>query len=79
MTTLEQQESISVGYVLPTCQPYMLQPPDVSTAGEGHQVNKFLQVSSVGYQMSLARGQGWGRGGPMSDVHGGQGVRGPVQ
>ena len=37
--------------------------------GEGHQVNKFEQVSSDGHQMSLGGGQGWG-GGPMPDVLG---------
>ena len=40
-------------------QPYMLQPPDVSTSGLGPQVNRFEQVSSDGHQMSLAWGSGF--------------------
>ena len=44
-----QQESITVGFVSPACQLYMLWPPDVST----DQVNKFGQVYSDCHQMSL--------------------------
>ena len=47
------QESIPVGCVLPACQPNVLQWPD---GGGGPKVNKFKQISSVSYQMSVARG-----------------------
>ena len=61
--TIWEQESIPVGCVLPACQLYMLQPPDVSTRGQvGPSVNKFEQVSSYGHQVSLAMGQDEARG-----------------
>ena len=61
------QESIPVGCIPPTCQPYMLWwPPDVNTMWGGSvqwdQRNKFAQVFSDGHQMSLAGGS------PVSDV-----------
>ena len=62
------EESIPVGCVPPPCQPYMFWwLPDVSTGGGGGLLqrgltNKFEQVSSDGYHMSVAE---VGPGGPM--------------
>ena len=50
----DKQECLSIGCVLPAHQLPELQPPDVSIAGGGTQVNKFEQVSSDGHQMTLA-------------------------
>ena len=56
-----QQDSIPVGYIPPTCKPYLFQfqlpPPDVAPrGGGGPQMNKFEQVSSDHHQMSLTGG-----------------------
>ena len=64
-----KQDSIPVGWVLPTCQPYMLQffPSDVSTGGGGSwsgQVWTGPQWPSDYHHVSLVEG------GPMFDVWG---------
>ena len=56
-----QQESISMGCMLPAWEPYILQwpPPDVAPGG-CHQMNKFEEVSGDDHLMPLAgRGGGW--------------------
>ena len=54
--TFKQQDSIPVGCVPPTCQPYVFHwlPLYVTTGWElGPQVNKYEQVSSDDHQMSV--------------------------
>ena len=53
-----QQESIPVGCVPPTCADHTFFTTRCQHQwGRGPEVNKFEQVSSDGYQMSLAGGQ----------------------
>ena len=69
----QEQESAPLRFVLPACQPYMLQwPPDVNSGSGGVQgglMNKFEQVSSDGYQVSLVGGRGWGQGRSWGSPH----------
>ena len=65
-----EQDSIPVGCVPLACQPYMFQWPvlDVSTKVEVcPQVNKFEQISSDAYQMSVA-GEGVGLMSPVTNT-----------